>query len=132
MSGSNKDYTQNRFREEIYAHMRDELESRQKDLCKGLNMTVTDPMEREARFVRMVLIECFVGATTWSDMMRIGEALSKLKRIEQEMHAEWQHLNSSGNAYGAASMDTAASQQSTAAASLNETPPATASAVARR
>jgi len=78
-------------------------------------MAETDPMEREARFVRMVLVECFVGASTWSDMQKIGEALSKLNRIEKEMHAEWLHLNGSGDACGARSMDMAGSPQSMAA-----------------
>jgi hypothetical protein len=58
-----------------------------------MNMMRTDPMEQEARFVRMVLVECFVGASTWSDMQKIGEALSKLNRIEKDMRAEWHHLN---------------------------------------
>jgi hypothetical protein len=54
-------------------------------------------MEQEARFVRMVLVDCFVGAATWSDMQKIGEALSKLNRIERDMRAEWQHLNPNAN-----------------------------------
>jgi hypothetical protein len=58
-----------------------------------MNMIRTDPMEQEARFVRMVLVECFVAAPTWSDMQKIGEALSKLNRIEKDMRAECHHLN---------------------------------------
>lgn len=92
----------------------------------------TDPMEREARFVRMVLVECFVGATTWSDMQKIGEALSKLNRIEKEMHAEWQHLNGSGSASGAPSMGMAASPQMMAQASSGAALSATASGAARQ
>lgn len=65
-----------------------------------VNMIRTDPMEQQARFVRMVLVECFVGASTWSDMQKIGEALSKLNRIEKDMRAEWQHLNPALSAAG--------------------------------
>lgn len=65
-----------------------------------MNMTRTDPMEQEARFVRMVLVDCFVGASTWSDMQKIGEALSKLNRIERDMRAEWQHLHPDPSAAG--------------------------------
>jgi hypothetical protein len=61
-------------------------------MSAGTNMSRRDPMEAEARFVRMVLVDCFVGATTWSDMQKIGEALAKLNRIERDMRAEWQHL----------------------------------------
>lgn len=91
-----------------------------------------DPMEREARFVRMVLVECFVGATTWSDMQKIGEALQKLNRIEKEMHAEWLHLNSSGNASGARSMGTAELQPQMVQACSALAASATASGVARQ
>jgi hypothetical protein len=65
-----------------------------------MNMIRTDPMEQEARFVRMVLVDCFVGASTWSDMQKIGEALSKLNRIEKDMRAEWRHLHPDPSAAG--------------------------------
>lgn len=65
-----------------------------------MNTTRTDPMEQEARFVRMVLVECFVGASTWSDMQKIGAALSKLNRLEKDMRAEWQHLHPDPSAAG--------------------------------
>lgn len=66
-------------------------------------MIRTDPMEQEARFVRMVLVDCFVGAATWSDMQKIGEALSKLNRIEKDMRAEWRHLHPDPSAAGQSS-----------------------------
>lgn len=97
-----------------------------------MNMINRDPIEQDARYLRMVLVDAFVVAPTWSDMMRIGEALEKLKRIEQEMHAEWLHLSGSGNACGAASMGTAGSQQSMGAESSSAALPVTANAAARQ
>ena len=65
-----------------------------------MNMQVTDPIVRDARYLRMLLVDAFVAAQTWDDMMRIGEGLAKLNRIEREMHAEWLHLHPSPSAAG--------------------------------
>lgn len=61
-----------------------------------------NPYENDARFVRMTLVECFVVASTWSDMQKIGEALSKLNRIEKDMVAEWAFLHPGAAAAGQA------------------------------
>lgn len=97
-----------------------------------MNMQRTDPIEADARYLRMVLVDAFVTAPTWSDMMRVGEALSKLNRIEKEMHAEWLHLNGSGSASGAPSMGMAELQPQTAQGFSSVALSATASGVGQQ
>lgn len=71
-----------------------------------MNLSRQDPMTNQARYLRMLLVDAFITAPTWSDMVVVGEAMAKLNRLEREHHAEWLHLNPEPNASQGCSQNT--------------------------